>query len=302
MSWIFFEGRTSTGIAWWVIAALTVAAVAGGAALRRRELAVPLVAFLGVGLIVAGTYTYRGDHQIAGEFAERFVPADPQWLDTAADGDRVAVLLTPDAAEVNRTWTMAFWNRSIWSYAVADIAATGLAVRPTTVGPEGLFSTRGADLVLHPSTAALGESTGVAESIWRLSDARGAVTEATPLIQPGLVRIAAWVTGRSPDGWVGERFTIQRFVQQDSGDLNIALSGENPHVSTARTVTARADDSTVVRAGVRPGTVTIVAVPVPETPFRVDVEVQPALSPGPADPRLLSLQLIGVEVPGVGNL
>lgn len=278
-----------------LVAMLSAGVLVGAVALAAGRLRLPLLVAVGIAVAWSGALAYRGDHDFSSRQASSTWPVPRlESIDDAAAGRSVVALTDRGQSDLVGLWTAAFWNRSIRGYADFDPFGPrniGLAGRRTTVTPVGRFALHGGDLVLHPATIAVA-GRAVAATLppaYRLTVPHGAPAEAA---------VTAALEGRTADGWAGEALRVVRYLEGPPGTLLLDVSAANPFIARPRRVSARIGDATF-RFTVTRGSARTLRVPVPAGEWGTEFTFAPAESPGPADPRRLSLQVGRARVPGV---
>ncbi|MEW6582128.1 MAG: hypothetical protein AB1416_05135, partial [Actinomycetota bacterium] len=303
LSWAYYSASGYRDV---LLVCLAMAALLVGLVRGRRGGVALVAAALVAWLVWSGSQAFRGDRHQARVTADFWLRPARDWVDRAVAGRRVAVLVTEEDSDPNGLWSLAFWNRSVWSFATADAGALGLAGTPTQVGPEGAVGVRGSGFLLHGSSVLVG---GVDVAVppgarYRLTDLAGATTVEGSGEPVGLARVQARARGRTPDGWMGGTLTVTRYVEKPGGRVIVPLDGRTPVVTTPRTVVATvAQTGLRVRATVPPGGSVALAVPVPRGPFTLTVRVRPTQSPVSlglgVDTRELGLRVGAIEIPGL---
>ena len=264
-----------------------VALVLVGSLLIWRRFAFAALAATSTLALIAGAFGYRGDHRFSRALAADWLQPDRQWVDAATAGRPTALLVSGTIPDPNGIWSLVFWNRSIGPQVLVP-GAPGLSIAgvPIAPGADGTFSAA-VEYALHtgsvrPDGTTLPQPAGARYLVTRLS---------TP------TRLGTAVEGLEPDRWVRERLSVQRFFDGPAGKVELDVSTQILPTGGPRTVTATVGDTTTTWT-VPPSTTRRLRLPVPSGPFVATYTFSPVVSPGPFDPRLLSLQVNGVSFPG----
>ena len=161
-------------LAFAVAAAIASAIVLVAASIRPRVgtiAALAATAAVGVGMTATAH-----DHYERSRSAVRaiYLPADPSWVDAAANGGPVTLLVAPNSARADLHTTL-FWNRSVQRLVLLDEASgpdpfaappAGLDDAGHLTGTSGLVlaDTHGSSLVLRDATRV---AKGPTKTLWR---------------------------------------------------------------------------------------------------------------------------------------
>lgn len=301
--------REDLGLTTGAFGAMEVALVAGAAVLatlsavsRRGRLLAHVAAALVLAVLAGGElYAASAQHRLATQLRDEAVqPLD--WLDRATDG-RVAAYVARGPANLNALFTLEFWNTSLEQVGVLGgfPPGPGPGLALAVASPDGQVAPDpGASFVVADARVNLVGRAVRQAGAWRLYRVDG------PL------RLADDIEGVFGDGWAGALSAYTRYTG--------APSGSTVEVSVARTAwrgpSPRSD--VLVRVGgvaVGPGGgaylagveaerrgrlgsggSSVVRLPAPPGPFRVEVSVSPTFVPAAVDPRSTDTRALGAQV------
>ena len=295
--------------------ALVLVALGSGLAIVALRLARSVRLGLAAGAVIAAfVLTWSLTTEIYAANGERYasdqqwgvLPLPPSWVDNLTGGERTA-LVGQGISDANPIWQLEFWNRSIEYFMGIDSSAPGpgQTATPNLDKPDGTLAPH--DLGAEYAVAV----GGVAIAAPKVTTVGG-----MELYRLGgkPVQLRETRTGVAVDGWMGESATYTRYdvAGLGRGYVKVFLSRQGacfPNLAPAE-ATVRVGPVTIDRSE-QPsiGRVTAsggvkvfacqpnpVVLPLPASPWRVEVTVSPTFVPAELDSNLGDRRQLGAVV------
>lgn len=274
---------------------VAVLALAGAVIFTRRGSAIAAVALTAAIVAATGWFVYRGEQAFSAALKARQLPADPSFLDTAADRTGAAIVVPSGTTDLNPVWLLGVWNRSVRKYAHVDPIELALPGVPGSINKGlGLIDVGGARLIAHSQFESFRGPNADLEphgawSVTRFPFKRG-------LRHDGQAAFRVLVTGVAPDGWIGHKMEIFDFVHRKHRVVAVTLDRHGVPSDEPLRVDVVGDEPKRPLALIPPNRSRSLLFQTGAGSAHITLQLSPVVPAAPDDPREIAARLVHLDI------